>query len=127
MPWGGPCSGRQKGKNLPELLPVLRRTNSCAGVAEYAPAASFRIDAPRPNLVLLPLHRPVDIAEQVALIDRACGGRFLLTVGQGYRPEEFARSSDVTSCEDHPDSEGPRGMARGVWEGYARATLIRRR
>ena len=42
------------------------------------------------NLVLLPLHRPVDIAEQVALIDHACGGRFILTVGQGYRPEEFA-------------------------------------
>ncbi len=41
------------------------------------------------NLVLLPLHRPVDIAEQVALIDQACGGRFILTVGQGYRPEEF--------------------------------------
>lgn len=41
------------------------------------------------NLVLLPLHRPVDIAEQVALIDIACGGRFILTVGQGYRPEEF--------------------------------------
>ena len=42
------------------------------------------------NLVLLPLHRPVDIAEQVALIDLLCGGRFILTVGQGYRPEEFA-------------------------------------
>lgn len=41
------------------------------------------------NLVLLPLHRPVDIAEQVAMIDLACGGRFILTVGQGYRPEEF--------------------------------------
>lgn len=41
------------------------------------------------NLVLLPLHRPVDIAEQVALIDLACGGRFILTVGQGYREEEF--------------------------------------
>ncbi|MFN0029473.1 MAG: LLM class flavin-dependent oxidoreductase [Acidimicrobiales bacterium] len=41
------------------------------------------------NLVLLPLHQPVDIAEQVALIDHACGGRFIFTVGQGYRPEEF--------------------------------------
>lgn len=41
------------------------------------------------NLVLLPLHRPVDIAEQVAMIDLACGGRFILTVGQGYRVEEF--------------------------------------
>jgi len=42
------------------------------------------------NLVLLPLHRPVDLAEQVSLIDIACGGRFIMTVGQGYRPEEFA-------------------------------------
>lgn len=42
------------------------------------------------NLVLLPLHRPVDVAEQVAMIDQACGGRFIMTVGQGYRPEEFA-------------------------------------
>lgn len=41
------------------------------------------------NLVLLPLHRPVDIAEQVAMIDIACGGRFILVVGQGYRREEF--------------------------------------
>ncbi len=41
------------------------------------------------NLVLLPLHAPVDIAEQVALIDQLCGGRFIMTVGQGYRVEEF--------------------------------------
>ena len=41
------------------------------------------------NLVLLPLHPPVDVAEQVALIDQLCGGRFILTVGQGYRVEEF--------------------------------------
>lgn len=41
------------------------------------------------NLVLLPLHPPVDIAEQVALIDQLCGGRFILTLGQGYRQEEF--------------------------------------
>jgi len=41
------------------------------------------------NLVLLPLHPPVDVAEQVALIDQLCGGNFILTVGQGYRVEEF--------------------------------------
>jgi alkanesulfonate monooxygenase SsuD/methylene tetrahydromethanopterin reductase-like flavin-dependent oxidoreductase (luciferase family) len=41
------------------------------------------------NLTLLPLHPPVDVAEQVALLDIMCGGRFVLTVGQGYRPEEF--------------------------------------
>ncbi|WP_162801977.1 LLM class flavin-dependent oxidoreductase [Ornithinimicrobium murale] len=42
------------------------------------------------NLLLLPLHRPVEVAEQVALIDIATRGRFILAVGQGYRREEFA-------------------------------------
>lgn len=42
------------------------------------------------NVLLLPLHRPVDVAEQAAFIDVACGGRFILGVGLGYRPEEFA-------------------------------------
>lgn len=42
------------------------------------------------NLLLLPMHRPVDVAEQAAFIDMACGGRFILGVGLGYRPEEFA-------------------------------------
>jgi alkanesulfonate monooxygenase SsuD/methylene tetrahydromethanopterin reductase-like flavin-dependent oxidoreductase (luciferase family) len=42
------------------------------------------------NLLLLPMHRPVDVAEQVALLDLACRGRFILAVGQGYRREEFA-------------------------------------
>jgi probable F420-dependent oxidoreductase len=42
------------------------------------------------NLLLLPMHRPVDVAEQVALIDIATRGRFVLAIGQGYRREEFA-------------------------------------
>ena len=39
--------------------------------------------------MLLPLHNPVDIAEQAALLDVMTGGRFTLGVGLGYRPEEF--------------------------------------
>lgn len=42
------------------------------------------------NLVLLPLHNPVEVAEVGAFLDVATGGRFLLGVGLGYRPEEFA-------------------------------------
>lgn len=42
------------------------------------------------NLLLLPMHRPVDVAEQAAFIDIASGGRFILGTGLGYRPEEFA-------------------------------------
>jgi alkanesulfonate monooxygenase SsuD/methylene tetrahydromethanopterin reductase-like flavin-dependent oxidoreductase (luciferase family) len=42
------------------------------------------------NLVLLPLHNPVEIAEIGAFLDVVTGGRFILGVGLGYRTEEFA-------------------------------------
>jgi alkanesulfonate monooxygenase SsuD/methylene tetrahydromethanopterin reductase-like flavin-dependent oxidoreductase (luciferase family) len=42
------------------------------------------------NLILLPLHNPVEVAEIGAFLDVISGGRFLLGVGLGYRPEEFA-------------------------------------
>ena len=42
------------------------------------------------NLVLLPLHNPVGLAEVGAFLDVITGGRFLLGVGLGYRAEEFA-------------------------------------
>ncbi len=42
------------------------------------------------NIVLLPLHNPMEIAETAAFLDVISGGRFNLGVGLGYRPEEFA-------------------------------------
>ncbi len=42
------------------------------------------------NLILLPLHNPVELAEIGAFLDVISGGKFLLGVGLGYRPEEFA-------------------------------------
>jgi alkanesulfonate monooxygenase SsuD/methylene tetrahydromethanopterin reductase-like flavin-dependent oxidoreductase (luciferase family) len=42
------------------------------------------------NLVLLPLHHPVELAEVGAFLDVVTGGRFVLGVGLGYRQEEFA-------------------------------------
>ena len=42
------------------------------------------------NLILLPLHNPVEVAEIGAFLDVITGGRFLLGVGLGYRAEEFA-------------------------------------
>ncbi len=41
------------------------------------------------NVTLLPLHNPVELAEAGAFLDVITGGRFLLGVGLGYRPEEF--------------------------------------
>jgi probable F420-dependent oxidoreductase len=42
------------------------------------------------NVTLLPLHNPVEVAEMGAFLDVMTGGRFLLGVGLGYRPEEYA-------------------------------------
>ncbi|HMC43178.1 MAG TPA: LLM class flavin-dependent oxidoreductase, partial [Acidimicrobiales bacterium] len=39
--------------------------------------------------VLVPLHDPVRLAEQIAVLDLASGGRISVVAGMGYRPEEF--------------------------------------
>lgn len=39
---------------------------------------------------VLPFHRPVDVAEEYALVDRLTGGRLNLGVGSGYLASEFA-------------------------------------
>jgi alkanesulfonate monooxygenase SsuD/methylene tetrahydromethanopterin reductase-like flavin-dependent oxidoreductase (luciferase family) len=42
-----------------------------------------------PGVMLLPLYDPVHVAEDCAVLDIISGGRLILGVGQGYRPEEF--------------------------------------
>src|SRR3989475_7201249 len=42
------------------------------------------------GVLLLPLHSPVDVAEQVATLDVITGGRFIFGVGLGYRAVENA-------------------------------------
>ena len=42
------------------------------------------------NIILLPLHNPIELAEIGAFLDLLSGGRFILGVGLGYREEEFA-------------------------------------
>lgn len=41
-------------------------------------------------ILLLPLHHPVDVAEQVATLDVVSGGRAVMGVGLGYADHEFA-------------------------------------
>jgi alkanesulfonate monooxygenase SsuD/methylene tetrahydromethanopterin reductase-like flavin-dependent oxidoreductase (luciferase family) len=58
-------------------------------IAAAAAARTSRIQIVL-NLVLLPLRHPVQVAEDGAVVDIISGGRFTLTVGAGYRPEEYA-------------------------------------
>ncbi|KRB81451.1 hypothetical protein ASE00_15875 [Sphingomonas sp. Root710] len=41
------------------------------------------------NICILPLHDPLDIAEQVAMVDEISDGRIILGAAIGYRPYEF--------------------------------------
>jgi alkanesulfonate monooxygenase SsuD/methylene tetrahydromethanopterin reductase-like flavin-dependent oxidoreductase (luciferase family) len=61
-----------------QTLPSLARLAAQAG--------SMRVGA---TVLLLPLHNPVDVAEQVATLDVICEGRFIFGVGLGYRDEEY--------------------------------------
>ena len=51
-----------------------------------AEASGLRIGA---GVVLLPLHKPLDLAEQFATLDVITGGKAIFSVGIGYRDVEF--------------------------------------
>ena len=40
-------------------------------------------------MLVLPLHHPLLVAQQAALLDTVCGGNFILGVSQGWQEEEF--------------------------------------
>lgn len=51
-----------------------------------AEAPNMRLNA---GIVLLSLHKPIDIAEQLATIDIMCGGKLIFGAALGYRDVEF--------------------------------------
>ncbi len=63
----------------------------CPSVLPMAAAIAARTKRVRigSNVIVLPLHHPIRVAEDVAVVDNLSGGRFELGVGLGYREEEF--------------------------------------
>jgi alkanesulfonate monooxygenase SsuD/methylene tetrahydromethanopterin reductase-like flavin-dependent oxidoreductase (luciferase family) len=66
--------------------------------------------------ILLPLHDPVRLAEELAVLDLASGGRVSFVMGLGYRPEEF-EMADVDRSKRAPLFEEYVDVMRQAWTG----------
>ncbi|MGE4218154.1 MAG: LLM class flavin-dependent oxidoreductase [Alphaproteobacteria bacterium] len=68
------------------------------------------------GLVLLPLHKPLDLAEQLATIDVMSGGRLIFGCGLGYRELEF-RAFGTTQSERVKRFEENLEAIKRLWTG----------
>jgi alkanesulfonate monooxygenase SsuD/methylene tetrahydromethanopterin reductase-like flavin-dependent oxidoreductase (luciferase family) len=68
------------------------------------------------SAMLLPLHDPVRVAEQVATLDLVSGGRFSFTAALGYKLEEFAMAG-VDRTKRGALFEEYVGVLRQAWTG----------
>ena len=86
-----------------QLVPALARITAVSGDMQVASA-----------VVLLPLHNPVDLAEQVASLDILSGGRFLFGVALGYREVEY-RSFGLEKRDLVGRFEESLGLMKRLW------------
>lgn len=77
--------------------------------------------------LLAPLHNPVALAEDLAVLDHVTGGRVAIVLGLGYRPEELALFG-VPSKERVARLEEAVRVLRQAWSGepfeYAGQTVV---
>jgi alkanesulfonate monooxygenase SsuD/methylene tetrahydromethanopterin reductase-like flavin-dependent oxidoreductase (luciferase family) len=90
---------------LPSLLPL------CAAFA----ARTERITIGT-AVVLAPLHEPIRLAEDAAVVDLLSHGRFILGLGQGYIPTEF-EAFRVDPATRHLRLEDTVATLRQAWSG----------
>jgi alkanesulfonate monooxygenase SsuD/methylene tetrahydromethanopterin reductase-like flavin-dependent oxidoreductase (luciferase family) len=87
----------------PSSVPLIARVAANSG--------TMRIGI---TVFLLPLHNPVDIAEQVATLDAISHGRMIFGVGLGYRPEE-CQAFGVTMQERVPRFLESLDLIKQLW------------
>ena len=68
------------------------------------------------GVVLLPLHNPVQIAEDTATLDHICHGRFTLGVGIGYRETEL-EAAGATRKDRAPRLTESIELMKKLWSG----------
>jgi alkanesulfonate monooxygenase SsuD/methylene tetrahydromethanopterin reductase-like flavin-dependent oxidoreductase (luciferase family) len=68
------------------------------------------------SALLIPLHDPVRLAEEIAVLDLASGGRLSIVAGLGYREEEFAMAG-VDRKRRGKLLEEYIGVMRQAWTG----------
>lgn len=73
----------------------------------------------RAGSVVLPLHHPVRVAEDWAMVDRLAGGRVDLSFSKGWNRSEFVFRPDVGSYGDD-DLFRDIATVRSLWAGEAR-------
>lgn len=94
--------------HLSQQLPFL------AAVA--ARTGSIRLGT---GVLLLPLHRPRDVAEQAGIVDLVSGGRLLLGLGGGYAQREFDAFGVDRSARASRMEAGVAYLRRAFSEGLA--------
>lgn len=93
--------------NMATLQPVP----TLAALAEHAGDMTLGT-----NMFILPLHEPVDVAEQFATLDQITGGRTVAGFGMGYRSNEY--ESFGLSMEDRVARyEESIEVIRALWSG----------
>jgi alkanesulfonate monooxygenase SsuD/methylene tetrahydromethanopterin reductase-like flavin-dependent oxidoreductase (luciferase family) len=65
---------------------------------------------------LLPVRHPVQVAEDVAVLDRLSGGRVVFGIGRGFRPALF-RTFGVPASEKRDRFEAALRTLLGAWRG----------
>ncbi len=68
------------------------------------------------NMLLLPIHHPVRVAQQAAMVDVLCHGRLRLGVANGYSPTDL-RTFGVSSRRRGTRTEEGIELIRALWSG----------